>query len=140
MKIKALVLLVSALFIASLRAMADGLQWSTPYGDFNLNLKTTEALIGYDAVLKQAIAGGSVPVYTDPNGFVSLNIGAVAPWQTNSATVEPYVSAGHDVLRDIPALDKYQSAHVNIFGRWATSQGKAGVGISFSYAPGGPAN
>jgi len=116
-------------------AHADPLQWQVPYvGTINLNLTTSEALVGYDGILKQAVAGISLPVWTDPKNIVSLQAGAVAPWQTNGATVEPYLAAGHDILREIPGLSQYTSCHLNVFGRYATSVGKAGAGISFSYA------
>ena len=110
------------------------LTWDTPIGTIGLPLQSTEALIGYDAVLKQAIGGVSLPVYTDPKKFVSLQVGAVAPWQTNGPTIEPYLALGHDLLREIPGLSQYQSAHLNVFGRYASNQGKAGVGVSFSYS------
>lgn len=113
------------------------LQWSTPVGDFNLNLTATQALLGYDAVLKQAIGGMSVPVYTDPKGIVTLQLGAGAPWPTNGATVEPLFLAGHNILKEIPGLNQYQNASLNIFGRYASNNGKAGAGIAFSYAFGG---
>jgi hypothetical protein len=115
-------------------AYADILQWDTPVGNFNLNLTTTEALIGYDAILKQTIGGASLPVYQDPKGIVTLQIGAVGAWPTNAAGVEPYIAAGHDILREIPYLSQFNSCHLNIFGRYATPQGKAGAGVSFSYA------
>lgn len=121
-------------------AFSTQLVWDTPIGQIGLPFEATEALIGYDAVLKQSIAGFSLPIYTDPKKFISLQLGAVAPWQTNGPTVEPYFAAGHDILREIPGLSQYQSAHLNIFGRWAanesgsSSQGQAGVGISFSYS------
>lgn len=114
-------------------AHAD-LVWVTPLGTIGIPVKATEALIGYDAVLKQAIGGFSLPVYTDPKGFVALQVGAVAPWQTNGPTIEPYLGLGHDILREIPGLAEYKSCHVNIFGRYASNQGKAGLGVSFSYA------
>lgn len=114
---------------------ADPLQWQVPYvGLVNLNLTTTEALLGYDAVLKQSIAGASLPVWTDPKGIVALQIGAVAPWPTNGASVEPYLAAGHDIAKEIPGLKQYQSLHLNVFGRYSSSTGKAGTGISFSYS------
>lgn len=115
-------------------AQADPLNWQTPLGTINLNLTTTEALTGYDAVLKQAIAGVSLPVYTDPKGLVTLQVGAVAPWPTNGPSVEPYIAAGHDILKEIPGLSNYKSLHLNVFGRYASSTGKAGVGVSFSYS------
>lgn len=114
-------------------AFAD-LTWQTPIGTIGLPLSATEALIGYDAVLKQAIGGLSLPIYTDPKNIVSIQAGAVAPWQTNGPTIEPYLAAGHDILREIPGLSQYQSAHLNVFGRYASNQGKAGVGVSFSYS------
>lgn len=117
----------------SLTCQAD-LTWNTPIGTVGLPLSATEALVGYDAVLKQSIGGFSLPVYTDPKKIVSLQLGAVAPWQTNGPTIEPYLAAGHDILREIPVLSQYQSAHVNVFGRYASNQGKAGVGVSFSYS------
>lgn len=127
---------VAAIMIFALgMGHADPLQWQVPYmGTINVNLNTTEALTGYDGVLKQAVAGLSLPVWTDPKGIVSLQAGAVAPWPTNGSTVEPYIAAGHDILREIPGLNQYNSCHLNIFGRYATSVGKAGAGISFSYA------
>ena len=127
---------VAAIMIFALGMVhADPLQWQVPYfGTVNLNLTTSEALVGYDAVLKQSIGGVSLPVWTDPKGIVTLQAGAVAPWPTNAATVEPYLAAGHDILREIPGLSQFNSCHLNVFGRYATSQGKAGAGISFSYA------
>ena len=115
-------------------AHADTLVWDTPYGKIGLPFSATEALMGYDAVLKQAVAGFSLPVYTDPKQIVSLQVGAVAPWPTNGPSVEPYVAAGHDILRDIPSLNEFSSLHLNVFGRYATQQGKAGLGVSFSYS------
>ena len=128
---------VAAIMIFSLgMAHADPLQWQVPYvGTVNLNLNTTEALAGYDGILKQAVGGLSLPVWTDPKSIVSLQLGAVAPWpNNNSSTIEPYVALGHDILREIPSLKEYTSCHVNVFGRYATNVGKAGAGISFSYA------
>lgn len=135
---KKLVLLWTAVviglyFVGASSVYAD-MTWDTPYGTIGLPLQSSEALIGYDAVLKQAVAGFSLPVYSDPKKILSLQIGAVAPWQTNGATVEPYVAGGLDVLRFVPTLKDYSSAHVNIFGRWASEEGKAGMGIAFSYS------
>jgi hypothetical protein len=114
---------------------ADQLQWQIPYvGLINLNLNSTEALLGYDAVLKQAIGGASLPIWTDPKGIVALQVGAVAPWPTNGAGVEPYISAGHDIAKEIPGLNQYKSIHLNVFGRYSSSTGKAGSGVSFSYS------
>ena len=115
-------------------AHADTLTWDTPVGEFNLNLQTTEALLGYDAILKQSIGGASLPIYQDPKDIVTLEVGAVGVWPTNGAGVEPYISAGHDILREIPYLSQFNSCHLNIFARYATPQGKAGLGLSFSYA------
>lgn len=93
---KKLVLLWTAVviglyFVGASSVYAD-MTWDTPYGTIGLPLQSSEALIGYDAVLKQAVAGFSLPVYSDPKKILSLQIGAVAPWQTNGATVEPYVA------------------------------------------------
>ena len=125
-------LLLSAIVVP---VWGNSLQWQTPIGLLNLDATTTQALVGYDAVLKQAIGGASLPVYTDPKGIVTLQLGAVAPWPVgNQATVQPYISAGHNLLKEIPALSVYQNAAVNVFGRYDPGQGKAGAGISFSYA------
>jgi len=129
-KLLPIILVVSLVAISK----ADTLQWDTPFGHFNLNLSTTEALLGYDAILKQAIGGMSLPIYSTPKHIVDLQLGAVAPWPTNGPTFEPYVAAGHDILRDIPALANLSACHLNVFGRYATNQGKAGLGVSFSYA------
>jgi hypothetical protein len=134
LKIWGLVILGYAFILGESQARADQLVWDTPAGNFNLNLQSTEALLGYDAILKQSIAGASLPVYTDPKGIIAVQLGAVAPWPTNAAGVEPYLAAGHDILKEIPYFNQFSSCHLNIFGRYATSQGKAGVGLSFSYS------
>ena len=114
---------------------ADQLVWQTPFGTVGLPFTATNALIGYDAILKQAIGGASVPVYTDPKAIVSVNLGAVAPWPVgNQSTIQPYISASHNILKEIPTLNQFQSLGVNIFGRYDPALGKAGMGISFSYA------
>lgn len=134
-KIKGLILSVFIVLGLSVISRADPLQWQVPYvGTVNLNLNTTEALIGYDAVLKQAIGGVSLPVWTDPKGFVSLQVGADAPWQTNGATIEPLILAGHDIAKEIQGLNEFKDLHINIFGRWASESGKAGSGIAISYS------
>lgn len=130
---KRLLLILGGLGFLANVSFAD-LTWETPIGTIGLPLTATEALIGYDAVLKQSIGGISVPIYTDPKKFVALQAGAVAPWQTNGPTIEPYLALGHDILREIPLLSQYQSAHLNVFGRYASNQGKAGLGVSFSYS------
>lgn len=115
------------------------LVWDVPYvGTFNLNLNATEALLGYDAVLKQAIGGASLPVYSDPKGIVALQLGAVAPWPSNRSTIEPYFAAGHDFAKEIPGLNQYNSIHLNLFARYASDLGKVGLGCSFSYSFAGP--
>lgn len=118
----------------SFKANAEPLVWDTPAGRIGLPFESTEALIGYDAVLKQAIGGFSLPVYTTPKDILHFHVGAVAPWQSNGPTVEPYLGAGHDFAREIPILADYKSVHLNVFGRYAAHQGKAGVGVSFSYS------
>jgi hypothetical protein len=138
LKIWGLVVLGYALMLGETEARADQLVWDTPVGNFNLNLETTESVIGYDAVLKQTIAGVSLPFYTDPKGIITLHVGADAPWQTNGATVEPLIMAGHNILAEIPGLNQFTSAQLNVFGRWSTEQGKAGVGLAFSYSFGSP--
>jgi hypothetical protein len=107
--------------------------WQTPYGTFGIPLNATEALIGYDGINKVAIAGFSLPVYTDPKSIIALSVGAVAPWQTNEASIQPYIAIGHDIAREIPYLSSYTSFHLNTFGRWDSGNGKAGAGISSSY-------
>jgi hypothetical protein len=134
LKIWGLVVLGYAMLLGESQARADQLVWNTPAGNFNLNLQTTEALLGYDAILKQSVAGASLPIYQDPKGIVTLQVGAVGVWPTNAAGVEPYIAAGHDILREIPYLSQFNSCHLNVFARYATPQGKAGLGLSFSYA------
>lgn len=108
--------------------------WQTPMGTFGIPLNATEALVGYDGINKQAIAGFSIPIYTDPKQLIALSVGAIAPWQTNEATIQPYVGIGHDIAREIPYLQDYKSCHLNLFGRWDSGNGKAGAGLSASYA------
>jgi len=125
-------LAVMAAFALSSRAYAD-LVWNTPYGKIGIPLTQTETLIGYGAISKQAIAGASVPVYTDPKSIVTLAVGAVAPWPTNGPAVEPYISAGHNIFAEIPGLNQYKNVKGNVFGRYVTETGKADVGVSISY-------
>jgi hypothetical protein len=119
------------------RACADTLQWQTPMGTFGLPFTATESLLAYDGINKVAVAGFSLPVYTDPKGIVALQLGAVAGWQTNEALVQPYVALGHDIAREIPFLAQYNSFHLNLFGRWDSGNGKAGAGVGVSYGFGG---
>jgi len=126
--------LIVSIFLGSIQNVNAGLVWETPIGTVGLPFQATEALVGYDAVVKQSVAGLSLPVWTDPKGYFAIQAGAVAPWATNGPTIEPYVAGGLDMLRIIPTLNQYKSAHVNVFGRWVSSQGKAGAGVSFSYS------
>lgn len=131
---KKLALLWTIVILGFVAVAHADLAWVTPLGIIGLPVTATEALIGYDAVLKQSIGGFSLPVYTDPKGFVALQVGAVAPWQTNGPTIEPYLGLGHDILKEIPGLSQYKTCHLNVFGRYASNQGKAGLGVSFSYS------
>ena len=128
-------LAIMAVIYGTTRAFADTLQWQVPnLGLINLNLKTSESLIGYDGVLKQALAGFDLPVYTSPKNIITLKLGADAPWQSNGATVEPLILAGHNILQEIPMLAAYPNAQLNIFGRYSSETGKAGAGIAFTYS------
>lgn len=127
---------IMAAIWATEEAFAD-MAWKTPIGTIGLPLSATEALVGYDAILKQSIAGMSVPIYTDPKGIMAVQVGAVTAWPGNGATIEPYVAAGHDFAKEIPILAQYKVVHLNVFGRWASEQGKAGLGVSVSYGFGG---
>lgn len=131
---KRIILMLGILALFYKSSIAGDLTWTTPIGTFGLPFNATEALIGYDGINKQAIAGASLPIWTDPKNIVVLQLGAIAPWQTNEVGVQPYIGLGHDILRDIPALQGYQSLHLNLFGRWDTGNGRAGAGIGFSYA------
>jgi len=134
MKLRLIGLSLLTVCTLSLNTQSAPLVWETPAGTFGLPFESTEALIGYDAVLKQAIGGASLPIYTTPRDILHLHIGAVAPWPTTGPTVEPYLAAGHDFAREIPGLADFTSCHLNVFGRYAAHQGKAGVGVSFSYS------
>ena len=127
--------LLAGLMILGLGSFAHAdLTWDTPYGTIGLPFQATEALVGYDAIAKQSIGGLSLPVYISPKNIVALQVGAVAPWPNNGVAVQPYLAAGHDIAREIPLLQQFESLHVNVFGRYITDEGKAGVGISASYA------
>ena len=119
------------------KVYADQLTWQTPMGTFGLPFTATESLLAYDGINKVAVAGFSLPVYTDPKGIVALQLGAVAGWQTNEALVQPYIALGHDIAREIPFLAQYSSFHLNLFGRWDSGNGKAGAGVGVSYGFGG---
>ena len=131
-------LIAIAVFLTAIgvrQAFADTLQWQVPnFGLVNLNLTTTEALVGYDGINRVALAGVSLPVYTDPKGIITLQLGAVSPWQSNEATVQPYIAAGHDIAREIPILAQFKSFHLNVFSRYDSGNGKAGAGASASYS------
>lgn len=138
----AIVAAIAFITLVSSHASADTtspLVWQTPYGTMGLPLDATEVLVGYDGILKQAIGGASVPFYSDPKNIIVASIGAIAPWPNPSGVaVEPYLAVGHDILKEIPVLGNFKSAHLNIFGRYAaTDGGKFGAGMSFSYAFGG---
>lgn len=130
-------LLAGILLLSPAFVCAESLVWDTPVGRMGLPFSATEALLGYDAILKQSIAGVSLPIYTDPREFVALQVGAVGAWPNNGSTFEPYLGLGHDIAKEIPGLKDYKTLHLNVFGRWATERGKAGLGVSFSYAFGG---
>lgn len=135
-----LVILAGILGLGFALGHADSLMWSTPYGDVDLRLQSSESLVGYDGVLKQAIAGIALPVYTDPKGIVTLHLGAGAPWPVgNQSTIQPIVMMGHNLLKEIPGLSQYTNFQANVFGRWATNRGEAGAGIALSYSFAAPA-
>ena len=99
--------LLSGLLISGRCHAADAGQpivWQTPMGTFGIPLNATEALIAYDGINKEALAGFSVPVYTDPKNIIAIEVGAVAPWQTNGPTIQPLIGIGHDIAREIPFL------------------------------------
>lgn len=133
---KRLFLILALLGISGV-AMADTLTWSTPYGTIGLPVTATESLVGYDVLEKQAIAGLSLPVYTSPKNILVLEIGAVGAWPTAGAVVQPYISMGHDILPEISQMTGIPvptAAHLNVFARYDSTTGKAGVGPSFSYS------
>ena len=140
MKMPVFIVVVAVIAILAIlqnvcKVYADTLVWQVPnFGTIDLNLTTSRALVGYDGIIKQAIAGVSLPVYSDPKGIVTFQIGADAPWQTNGATVEPLIMAGHNILKEIPYFSQFSAAELNIFGRYSSETGKAGAGIAFSYA------
>jgi len=128
--------LVSLLLLSTSFVDGDMMVWKTEYGTVGLPFQATEGLIGYDGILKQSIAGASLPIYTDPKNVLALQVGAIAPWPNESgSTVEPYIGFGHDLARELPVLSEYKSLHLNIFGRYASTQGgRFGAGISVSYS------
>ena len=128
-------LAIMALCAGIQMAYSQTLQWQVPnFGLINLNIKTSEALVAYDGINKVALAGASLPVYTDPKGLIALQIGAVAPWQSNEASVQPYIAIGHDIAKEIPILQQFNSFHINLIGRYDSGNGRAGAGIGASYS------
>lgn len=131
-------LLLAGLLLGCLGTAKADLTWDTPYGNIGLPFQATESVVGYDALGKQAIAGLSLPVYTSPKNILVANIGAVGAWPTNGDLVQPYFSLAHDILPELSGilgLPSYTSAHLNIFSRYDATNGKAGLGVSFSYSP-----
>ena len=142
MKLRSPVFLFALALMAvlwAITAVHADMTWQTPYGTLGIPLSATEVVLGYDGILKQSIGGASVPVYTDPKNIIVASVGAVAPWpNTSGVSIEPLVMVGHDILREIPTLNQFTSLHLNIFGRYAATQGgKFGAGVSVSYAFGG---
>lgn len=127
-------ILLAVLLCGPRFAFADDMVWQTPFGTFGLPFQATEAVLGYDAILHQSIAGASLPVYQSLEKLLALQVGVVGAWPNNGAAVEPYVAGGLDVLREIPKLKDFESAHINVFGRYASERGKVGMGVSFSYS------
>ena len=129
--------LAVALMMASLSHADTPLVWETPLGQFGLPFKATELIGGYDIKYNQGIGGASLPVWVLPNNLAALQVGAVGAFATQAANAQPYCGLGHDFARDIPGLEKYKSAHLNAFGRWASDRGDKipiGYGVSFSYS------
>lgn len=127
-----------AMFLMCGVCQASDMSWDLPggIGTIGLPFEATEALMGYDLVLRQAVGGASIPVLTLGKGKWEVvgQVGAVGAWPTDAPAVEPYLAIGKDILPYIPFLKQYKSAHVNGFGRYSTSQGAWGSGFSVSYS------
>lgn len=134
---KRLVLLIAVFALFPLKpAYAGDLSWDFGYGSIGLPFESTEALLGYDIILEQAIGGASIPVLKLGSGKweVDGHVGAVGAWPTNSPAVEPYLALGKDIAPYVPVLNQFKSIHLNGFGRYSTTQGKWGSGFSVSYS------
>lgn len=145
MKLRLPVIIIFVAIMAAIWAVQEAfadpgqaLVWNTPYGLFNVNPTTSEELIGYDAILKQAVGGIAQPIYTDPKGIITIHLGGVAPWPVgNQATIQPLIAAGHNILKELIPSAQAVNVQMNVFARYVPGNGKAGMGVVASYAPGG---
>lgn len=135
---KKILYIVGLLCMFSGLSYASDMSWDLPggVGKVGLPFEATEALMGYDLVLRQAIGGVSIPVLTLGKGKWEVvgQVGAVGAWPTDAPAVEPYLAIGKDILPYVPFLNQYKSLHLNGFGRYSTSQGAWGSGFSVSYS------
>lgn len=123
---------------------ADGLQWQIPGGIGTIQLPTDPTsilpLVGYDFLQKEAIAGGATSVVTlwkEIDGFV----GAVGNFNTNGPFLQPYLAAGSDFARYVPALRQVQNLSVQAFVRYVpsgTGSSHLGAGAAVAYKFGAP--
>lgn len=136
-----------AIFLLSVKPLslkADTLQWQLPYGIGSVQLpwQSTEVLYGavvpFGGGLTQEIAGASLPlVYlgklANGNSMVDGQVGAVGTWPSDGPTVSPYLALGHNFAKDIPALEDFESLHLNGCMTYLTNKGGWYGGGTISY-------
>lgn len=123
---------------------ADGLQWDIPGGIGTVQLPTDPTailpVVGYDAIQKEFIAGGStslITLFKEIDGYV----GAVGNFNDNAPAVQPYLAIGSDFARYVPALRQVQNLEIQAFVRYVPSGSgnkNIGAGGAISYKFGAP--
>lgn len=141
LEVRRLLVLLAVIALGSHYAHADGLRWEIPGGVGVISLPGSfnelEPVLGYDIVLRQTIAGASVPVltlYREIHGYV----GAIGEYHTQAPNLQPYLAMGINVVRFIPGLNQIKDLTLQGFGRWETSSGGSfeshlGAGFAFGY-------
>jgi hypothetical protein len=137
------VIVVLSLLLAG-PAFSEGLQWQIPGGigtvQLPVNPEDILPVVGYDAVQKEVIAGGTaslITLFKEINGYA----GAVGAFQKDSPYIQPYLAIGSDFARYVPALRQVQNFEIHAFVRYVPSgvgDKHYGAGGAVAYRFGAP--
>lgn len=146
---KKLVILLAMLALSPKWSHAVNLTIDLPYGIGSVQLpwQSTEIVYGFMRPIKgglwHEIAGASLPIVTIgklSSGYriIDGSLGAVGAWPSQSDPVDAYGGFGHDFVQDIPGLNEFKSAHLNVGGSYSNALTGWCWGFTGSYAFGGP--
>lgn len=132
-------------------ARAANLQIDLPYnlGSVQLPWKSTEIVTGVMRPIKggptEWVTGASLPIVTIgrlSNGYriIDGSLGGILAVPNNGSQPDAYAGLGHDLIQDIPGLNKYSSAHANVGTSYSNAARGWLWGGTFSYAFGGSVN